>query len=175
MTASGWRLGVDIGGTFTDFAAIDERCGTLHIHKQLTTPHDPSESVLSGIPVLLRKAGVDIAEIDTIMHGTTLVSNALIERKGARTAMLVTAGFTDVLDIALERRYDMYDLRARYPAPLVPRRLRVEVEERIAADGRVTVPLDASALVSAVAQLIREDGIESLAVCFLNAPRQPNA
>ena len=173
MTASGWRLGVDIGGTFTDFAVIDQGCGTLHIHKQLTTPHDPSESVLSGIPVLLHKAGVDIAEIDTIVHGTTLVANALIERKGARTAMLVTAGFADVLDIALERRYDMYDLRARYPAPLVPRGLRVEVEERITADGRVTVPLDARALVNAVARLVREDEIESLAVCFLNSPVNP--
>ena len=169
MTASGWRLGVDIGGTFTDFAVFDQRCGTLHIHKQLTTPRDPSESVLSGIPMLLGKVGIDIAEIDTIVHGTTLVANALIERKGAKTAMLVTAGFADVLDIALERRYDMYDLRARYPAPLVPRRLRIEVEERIGADGRVKVPLDAPALGGAVDRLV-SDGIESLAVCFLNSP-----
>ena len=173
MTSSGWRLGIDIGGTFTDFAVYDRRCGSVHIHKQLTTPHDPSESVLSGIPILLHKAGVDIAEVDTIVHGTTLVANALIERKGARTAMLVTAGFADILDIALERRYDMYDLRASYPAPLVPRRLRVEVEERIDADGRVSIPLDPDALTSAVAHLVRDEEIEALAVCFLNSPINP--
>ena len=173
MTKGHWRLGVDIGGTFTDFAVFDRRRGKLHIHKQLTTPADPSESVLSGIPVLLGEAGIGIAEIDTIVHGTTLVANALIERRGARTAMLVTAGFADILDIALERRYDMYDLRARYPAPLVPRRLRIEVGERIGADGSVTVPLDPDALAGAVARLVVDENIEALAVCFLNSPVNP--
>ena len=173
MTKGDWRLGIDIGGTFTDFAAFDQRRGKLHIHKQLTTPGDPSESVLSGIPVLLGEAGIGIAEIDSIVHGTTLVANALIERKGARTTMLVTAGFADILDIALERRYDMYDLRARYPAPLVPRRLRIEVGERIGADGRVTVPLDPDALASAVARLVADEDIEAVAVCFLNSPVNP--
>ena len=100
-----YRIGVDIGGTFTDFALLDEGSGALAIHKQLTTPDDPARAVVEGVPALLRKAGVAMSAVGTLVHGTTLVTNALIERKGAVTGMLVTRGFADALDIAKERRY----------------------------------------------------------------------
>ena len=119
-----FRIGIDIGGTFTDFAIMEEATGRLWIHKQLTTPDDPSAAVLDGLGHLLAKAGVSIGAVGTIVHGSTLVTNAVIERRGCRTGMLVTKGFRDVLDIAMERRYDVYDLRLRFPAPIVPRALR---------------------------------------------------
>jgi N-methylhydantoinase A len=162
------RVGVDIGGTFTDFALLDAG-GRLVVHKQLTTPGDPAEAVLTGLPVLLERAGLAAGDVTTLVHGTTLVTNALIERKGARTGMLVTAGFADVLDIAMERRYDMYDLRITYPEPLVPRRLRAEVIERIGPEGRILTPLDEASLRAGLERLVAE-GIESLAICFLNSP-----
>ena len=104
------RIGVDIGGTFTDFALVDDETGDLSTHKQLTTPADPSVSVLTGMADLLRHAGVGIADVTTVSHGTTLVTNAVIERRGAKTGMLVTRGFRDVLDIAMERRYDLFGI-----------------------------------------------------------------
>ena len=162
------RVGIDIGGTFTDFALLDQ-AGRLVVHKQLTTPDDPAEAVLAGLPILLEHAGVTAADISTLVHGTTLVTNALIERKGARTGMLVTEGFADVLDIAMERRYDMYDLRITYPEPLVPRRLRAEVTGRIGPNGTVLTPLDEASVRAGVERLVA-DGIESLAICFLNSP-----
>jgi N-methylhydantoinase A len=164
-----WRLGIDIGGTFTDFAALDEASGRLVVHKQLTTPDDPARAVLDGIPVLLDKAGAAIGDVATLVHGTTLVTNALIERRGATTAMVVTEGFGDLLDIAKERRYDMFDLRIAYPPPLVPRRLRLEVEERIEASGAVAQPVDAEAVADRIAEMADAEGITAVAVCLLNA------
>ncbi|MEQ9664416.1 MAG: hydantoinase/oxoprolinase family protein [Phycisphaerales bacterium] len=164
-----WRVGIDIGGTFTDFAALDEESGRLVVHKQLTTPRDPSESVISGLPLLLAKAGVAMAAVGTVVHGTTLVTNALIERRGARTAMICTAGFGDLLDIAKERRYDMYDLRIAYPDPLVPRALRLEVAERIGPDGDVFEALDTDAVRDGLRRLAARQAVESVAVCLLNS------
>ena len=115
-----YRIGVDIGGTFTDFALFDERTGGMAIHKLLTTPKDPSLAVIEGIGALLEREKVSIADVSDVIHGTTLVTNAVIERKGAVVGMLVTKGFRDVLDIALERRYDLFDLRLRFPPPIVP-------------------------------------------------------
>jgi N-methylhydantoinase A len=167
------RVGVDIGGTFTDFALVDDRDGRLVVHKQLTTPDDPARAVLEGLPVLLAKAGTVIEAVEALVHGTTLVTNAVIERKGARTGMLVTRGFSDVLDIAAERRYDMYDLRITYPEPLVPRALRVEIDERMDARGRPLRPVDPEEVQAAVRHLVLTHGIESLSVCFLNSPANP--
>ena len=126
-----YRIGVDIGGTFTDFALFDEEGAEMVIHKRLTTPADPSEAVLAGMPALLAQASVAIEAVEAISHGTTLVTNAVIERKGALTGMLVTEGFRDILDMGLEQRYDLFDLRLRFPEPLVPRALRREVAERV--------------------------------------------
>ena len=168
-----YRLGVDIGGTFTDFALLEDATGRLVIHKQLTSPDDPSAAALAGVPVLLDRAGVAIGDVDTVVHGTTLVTNALIERRGAVTGMVCTAGFADVLDIAMERRYDMYDLRIAYPRPLVPRGLRIEVDERVGADGAVRKPVDPVAVTAAVRRLVDSAGIQALAVCLLNAYANP--
>jgi N-methylhydantoinase A len=168
-----WHIGVDIGGTFTDFALLNKATGRIWVHKLLTTPNDPATAVLDGIPRILAKAGAALEEVSAILHGTTLVTNALIERKGARIGMLVTAGFGDVLDIGRELRYDMFDLRQRFPDPLVPRRLRVEVQERVRYDGTVEMPLDLGAVRAAIAELIERDRIETLAVCLLHAYANP--
>jgi len=167
-----YRVGIDIGGTFTDFALLAEGDGRLFIHKQLTTPEDPAQSVLSGVPRLLEKASVSPGEIDAVVHGTTLVTNAVIERRGAKTAMLVTAGFGDMLDIARERRYDMYDLTITYPAPLVPRALRREIDERMGPDGVPRTPIEREDIIAALQDLV-DQGVGAVAVCFLNSPANP--
>ena len=169
------RVGVDIGGTFTDFALLSAD-GDLVIDKRLTTPTDPAIAVLEGLPALLANAKQQPRDVGTVIHGTTLVTNALIERRGARTATLCTRGFADVFDIARERRYDMYDLRIRYPEPLVARRCRVEIDERIGARGQVVTPVDLDQVRQRLEQLVAE-GIEAVAVCFLNSPgqRRPRA
>ena len=169
-----WRVGIDVGGTFTDFALVNDATGTLSIHKQLTTPHDPSECVLAGLGTLLEQAGVPVSDIGTIAHGTTLVTNAVIERRGARTGMLVTRGFRDVLDIAMEQRYDLFDLRITFADPVVPRDSRLEIDERIMFDGTVETPLDPAQVEAAARRLVTEQGIEALAICFLHAWADPS-
>jgi N-methylhydantoinase A len=167
-----YRLGVDIGGTFTDFALFDARGAKMSVHKRLTTPHDPSEAVTEGIDVLLQRDGVAIADVSDVVHGTTLVTNAVIERNGAVTGMLATAGFSDILDMGFERRYDLFDLRVKYPPPLVPRRLRLEVAERVRFDGSVETALDEAA-VKVAAKRFQELGVAAVAVCFLHAYANP--
>jgi len=168
-----YRIGVDIGGTFTDFALFDEASGAMSIHKQLTTPHDPSEAVIEGIGALLSAAKVSLTEVAEVAHGTTLVTNAVIERKGAVTGMLATAGFSDVPDMGLEQRYDLFDLRLKFPAPLVPRRLRREVKERVMYDGSVEQPLDEAGARAAIEELVRKHEIKALAVCLLHSYANP--
>lgn len=167
-----YRIGVDIGGTFTDFALYDARGSKMAIYKCLTTPRDPSEAVLDGVKALIARENVGIADVTDVIHGTTLVTNAVIERKGAVTGMLVTAGFGDIMDMGFERRYDLFDLRIKYPAPLVPRRLRIEVPERVRFDGTVEMPLDEAA-VRASAARFKELGVEAVAICFLHAYAHP--
>jgi N-methylhydantoinase A len=125
--------------------------------------------VVEGVRALAADTGISIAEVATLVHGTTLVTNALIERRGAPTAMLVTAGFRDTLDIGMERRYDLFDLRIRFPAPLVPRHLRFEVGERIAHDGTVRAAPDFAPLEATLAAAVAAEGVESVAVCFLHS------
>jgi len=167
-----YRLAVDIGGTFTDLVLLDEASGALHGHKILTTPRAPEEAALRGLRELCARARITPAQITTLIHATTLVTNALIERKGAATALLTTAGFRDTLEMGKEQRYDIYDLFLKYPDPLVPRRWRVGVRERITRDGEVRVPLDVPAVRRTVANLVRQ-GVEAVAVCFLHAYRNP--
>ena len=112
-----YHLGIDIGGTFTDFVLVEERDGHLSTYKQLTTPDDPSRAVLQGITTILADNKVDIASVIRVTHGTTLVTNAIIERRGGPTGMLVTAGMTDILDMARETRYDLFDLNLAFPEP----------------------------------------------------------
>ena len=169
-----YRIGIDIGGTFTDFAMIDEQSGVARLEKLLTTPSDPSLAVLDGVDKLLHSAGADIGEVSAIVHGSTLVTNAVIERKGTPTGMLVTKGFSDVLDIALERRYDLYDLRLRFPEPLVERACRVEIEERMRDDGSALQAPDLAQVKRSVQALVRDHAVQGIAVCFLHSFTNPD-
>jgi 5-oxoprolinase (ATP-hydrolysing)/N-methylhydantoinase A len=171
-TTSRYRIGFDIGGTFTDFILLDTERSEIRLHKCLTTPHDPSVGALQGLTELLQAAGLTLADIGDLVHGTTLVTNALIERSGARLGLITTSGFRDLLEMGTEQRYDIYDLFLQFPDPLVPRRHRLEVAERMDRDGNVLTPLDAAEL-RAVAQRLVADGIEAIAICFLHAYRNP--
>jgi N-methylhydantoinase A/oxoprolinase/acetone carboxylase beta subunit len=164
----GYRLGVDIGGTFTDFVLEEVGTGRLHLAKTLTTPGDPSDAVMAGLAELLARSGVAAAAISQIVHGTTLGTNAVIERTGARTGLLTTEGFRDVLAIGREARYDYYDLQLELPQTLVPRPLRLGVAERMDRDGKVVAALDREQLAAAVAAL-RQAGVASIAICYLHA------
>ena len=166
------RIGVDIGGTFTDLVWVDDATGAVQVGKLLTTPKDPSQAVEQGVVTVLNDAGSLAADVRSLIHGTTLATNALIERKGARTGLLTTAGFRDAVEIGREGRYDMYDLFIDQPSPLVPRHLRLEVSERMLADGRVLTPLDPASARAAIERL-RGAGVEALAICLLHAYRNP--
>ena len=166
------RIGLDIGGTFTDLVLADPRTGGLRLHKRLTTPEDPATGALDGLAAIVASHGVGLSDIGEIVHGTTLVTNAVIERKGAKLGLITTVGFRDVLEAGTEQRYDIYDLFLTYPKPLVPRRRRLEVAERIDRDGRVVTALDADG-VRRAALALRDAGADAIAICFLNAYREP--
>jgi N-methylhydantoinase A len=167
-----YRLGCDIGGTFTDFVLVNDETGEFQINKCLTTPGDPSDAVEQGIQELLGRSPGFMPNIEEIIHGTTLVINAIIERKGAKTGLITTRGFRDVLELGRELRYDAYDIFAEYPLPLVPRSLRQEVTERITVDGRVIKALDPAEVRRVLSGLL-ELGIESLAICLINSYENP--
>jgi N-methylhydantoinase A len=164
------RLAVDIGGTFTDLVLQTPR-GT-HELKLLTTPEAPERAVLDGARAILAQAGCAPAEVGLVVHGTTLATNALIERKGAPTALLTTEGFRDSVEMAYEHRFEQYDLSMQRPEPLVPRDLRLGVRERIAADGSVLLPLDEDGLRATARGLVAR-GIRAVAVCFLHSFTNP--
>lgn len=165
------RLGVDIGGTFTD-VALETAEGRLTA-KILTTPQAPEEGVLAALRSVLAKAGVEPGQVKLIVHGTTLATNALIERKGASTALLTTEGFRDVLEIRHENRFEQYDINIDLPPPLVPRRLRLPIRERVDAHGEVLVPLDESSVTRAV-EAIAAQQVEAVAVGFLHSFTNPD-
>jgi N-methylhydantoinase A len=167
-----YRVGIDIGGTFTDLVLIDDETGKRGVGKVLTTTEDPSEAVENGLVELLSQEDVAPDELRTIIHGTTLVTNALIERKGATTALLTTEGFRDAVAIGTEHRYDMYDVFIEKPEPLVPRSLRYGVRERSLDDGSVMVELDEEQIRSVVAELGGRE-VQAVAVSFLHSFRNP--
>ncbi len=160
------RLAVDIGGTFTDLAL--EQGGRRTTTKVLTTPSAPEQGVMEGFRTIIAAAGVVPGDIELIIHGTTLATNAVIERKGARTALITTEGFRDVIAMGNESRYDQYDLNIVLPEPLVPRYLRLPVPERLDNTGAVLRPLDEAA-VHALIPLLQREGVESIAVGLLHA------
>ena len=166
----GYRIGVDIGGTFTDVVMLDPATGRLANEKVLTTPDDPAEGVLNGVQRILANESAAPGDVQSIIHGTTLVANALIERKGVRTALVTTEGFRDVLEIGRELRYSIYDLFIDMPEPLVPRVLRFEVAERMTNDGTPLQAPDATE-VRALAGRLREAKVEAVAVVFLHSFR----
>ena len=165
-------MGIDVGGTFTDIVVCDMATGGQASHKELTTHADPSRGVMVGIDRLLAEGGFAAAEIGRVVHATTLFSNALIERKGAPTGLITTKGFRDTLEIGRERKYELYDIKIVKPAPLVPRRWRLEVPERMAVDGSVRLALDERAVLEAASQLTAE-GVTSLAIVFLHSYANP--
>jgi N-methylhydantoinase A len=164
------RLAVDIGGTFTD-VVLEMPDRTLSA-KLLTTHTAPDEAVIVGTQAILRDAGIDAASLDLVIHGTTLATNALIERKGARSALVTTAGFRDSLEIAYEHRFEQYDLYMERPEPLISRDLRLEVPERLAADGSVLLELDTAAL-EQLAPVLQQNEIQALAISFLHSYINP--
>jgi N-methylhydantoinase A len=155
------RIGIDIGGTFTDFVIINSDNQQVETFKILSTPHDPSEAVLAGLSQI-ETHGISLS----IIHGSTVATNALLERKGARTALVATQGFGDVIQIGRQNRPELYDLVVRLPSPLVPEELRFEVEERVSAEGEILVKLLPEA-VDELVNKIQQAGVESVALCLL--------
>jgi N-methylhydantoinase A len=172
-TTASARVGVDVGGTFTDLVLHDPVRNIVRTGKLLTTPDDPSEAILAGIARILREADLQPQDVHSVIHGTTLVTNTIIERTGAKVGLLCTDGFRDSIEIGRETRYDLYDLFLETPALLVPRALRLEIPERIAADGRVLTPLDEAAVAAAAKQLVEAEGVEAIAVGFLHSYHAP--
>ena len=173
MTApTRFRIGLDVGGTFTDLFMRDEESGAIFHHKLPSTPHQPDIAPLAGIEALLAKANATGSDIAFIGLGTTVATNALLERKGARTALITTEGFRDLLEIARQKRPDTFNLHISKPEPLIPRHLRREARERVAYDGEVLIPLERKAL-SAEIEALRRAGATSVAICFLNAYANP--
>jgi N-methylhydantoinase A len=164
------RLAIDVGGTFTD--VVLDRSGQQLTTKVLTTHDAPERGVIAGVQAALNGAGVRPDDIGFIIHGTTLATNALIERKGARTALLTTEGFRDTIELGTESRFDQYDVNLVKQAPLVPRNWRIPIVERVAADGEILCPLDEASALGAIGRL-RAESIESVAVAFLHSYVQP--
>ncbi len=160
-----YLAGADVGGTFTDLALYDAQTRTLTLNKLLTTPDDPARAILEGLAAMAARAG-------QVVHGTTLVTNALIERRGAPVGLITTEGYRDVLEIGNELRYDTFDLTLERPSPLVPRPLRKTVKERIGARGDIVLPLDEDG-VRAAARELADAGVRSLAIAFFNSYRNP--
>lgn len=172
MKQQTYRVGVDIGGTFTDIFLLSEEGGEVAIGKVLTTPRNPAEAVVNGLRALWHEQGIAPAVVTHLVHGTTLITNAIIERKGAKTGLITTKGFRDALEIGRERRYDIYDISLENPEPLVSRFLRREVNERLDNTGRVVTPLNPDEALEVIRGLVA-DGIEALAVCLLHSFRNP--
>lgn len=163
-----WRVGIDSGGTFTDVCLIDDATGQLAVWKVPSTPDDPSRGIAEGLIQALSRQDVPAEAVGYFGHGTTVATNALIQGRGAKTGLITTDGFRDLLEIGRQKRPDLYDLQADKPPTLVPRDLRLEVPERVRHDGTVEVPLDAPAFRRAVRRL-RDAGVHAVAVCFLYA------
>jgi N-methylhydantoinase A len=172
MSTHRLSLGIDIGGTFTDIVAYEHTSARFHTHKALTTPDDPSQGVISGARHLFATAQLSYAAVERVVHATTLFTNALIERRGAATGLITTEGFRDSLELRRENKYELYDLFIELPRPLVRRALRLEVRERMLADGSIELPLDEAQLRARVRELVSA-GVESIAIVFLHAYANP--
>lgn len=172
MSNATYRLGCDIGGTFTDFVLVNNQTGEFTTNKCLTTPSDPSDAIEQGVRELGEQLPGFLDNVDEIIHGTTLVINAIIERKGARTGLITTKGFRDILELGREKRYDAYDIFSEYPEPIVPRYDRTEIDERIRFDGKILKEVDEQEVLQ-ILEKFKKDGIRSIAVCFINSYENP--
>ena len=165
-------VGIEVGGTFTDLIAVLDD-GRAVIHKTPSTPDDPSRAAISGFKELLQRLGAKGGDVSELLHGSTIVANSLIQRRGAKVALLTTAGFRDVLFIQRQDKSVVYDMFYQKPAPLISRDMVSDVPERIAANGDIVTPLDEAAVIEKVDRLVREQGVESIAVCLLHAYANP--
>lgn len=172
MTPASLHLAADIGGTFTDFVVYDEKSGNLSTFKVFTTYPDRSEGLLEGVRRALTEHGATYSDIASFSHGSTIATNVLVEMRGARCGLITTAGFRDLLELRRQKRPHLYDLQADKPEPLIPRRLRLEVVERMLFDGSVRVPLNEDQVAAAAAELV-EAGVEAVAIVFLNSYANP--
>jgi N-methylhydantoinase A len=161
-----WRIGVDSGGTFTDICLFDDATGSVAVWKVASTPDDPSLGIAAGVAQGLERVGAAAASVGYFGHGTTVATNALIQNRGARTGLITTDGFRDLLEIGRQKRPDLYDIHVAKPPVLVSRDRRLEVPERVRYDGSVEVPLDTDAVRAAV-RLLRREGVAAVAICFL--------
>ena len=160
MPESPRRLSIDVGGTFTDVVLVDDVEGGVWFAKVLSTPGDPSVGSLAGALEILQRTGLPASAIADVIHATTVATNAVLEGKGARTGLITTRGFRDILEMGQEARYDIYDLGIKMPPPLVPRRRRLEINERITFEGDVVTPLDEKEVAEIISYLVEECGIE---------------
>lgn len=171
-----WIVGCDVGGTFTDFCAKEISSGKTVVHKRPSTPDDPSRAILSGLGELTKLHGIEPSTISRFAHGTTVATNALLQRKGAHVAVVTTRGFRDLLEIGRQARPLIYDLQVDAPPALADRQLRFEIDERIGPDGKVIRPLTDQAIDALIAAIKAEEGIEAIAVClifsFLNSDHE---
>ncbi|NDW05998.1 hydantoinase/oxoprolinase family protein [Jiella pacifica] len=166
MQADDWLVGVDVGGTFTDFYAFDRASGTIALHKTSSTPDNAADAIVSGLRELAEKTGFPLQAVRSLAHGTTVATNALIQRRGARVAVVTTENFRDLVEIGRQIRPKLYDLKTDHPMPLAPREMRFEVRERVGAAGEVVTPLD-EASVDAVIEKLKACKAEAVAIAFL--------
>ncbi|MGH6620337.1 MAG: hydantoinase/oxoprolinase family protein [Alphaproteobacteria bacterium] len=167
------RIGVDVGGTFTDFTVFDAMRGRVHYHKVASTPANPADAIRTGLGQLLQRYEIDPRDVHFLGHGTTVATNMVLERKGAKTGLITTRGFRDVLEIGRQTRPNLYDYTERSPSPLAARQDRHEVNERVLADGAVETPLDEADVLAAI-RALKASGVECVAICFLHSYRQPD-
>ena len=172
MTKPTHSLSIDIGGTFTDFTLLNIESGELNVHKVLTDPENPTTALMRGVSELIETVGITASALQVVVHSTTLATNAIIERKGAKIALLTTEGFRDVLEMRREQIYDMHDLHARYPDPIVPRSLRAEISERTDRDGNAFQAPNAEQSAAIVEGLINQ-GVEAVAISLLHSYKNP--
>ncbi len=167
-----WVIGVDVGGTFTDFFAVDPASGEQARYKRPSTPDDPGRAILCGLEEMASRSALELAEAERVAHGTTVATNALIQRKGGKVTLVTTKGFRDLLEIGRQVRPHMYDLQRDAPAPLVPEERRLEIAERITAGGRIVQPLEADEIARMV-EAVRASGADACAICLLFAFESP--
>ena len=168
-----WRIGVDVGGTFTDFTLFEEKKNDLFNFKTPSTPAEPAEAVETGLIYLIKKYSIDPSTIQYLGHGTTVALNMLLERRAKPIGLITTKGFRDVLEIGRQTRPNLYNYEIKRPEPLAKRSHRVEIPERIDADGMVTLPLDHEEVEQAALKFMR-DGIDAIAICFLHSYKNAN-
>ena len=161
-----WRIGVDIGGTFTDVALVDERTGRIGVAKVQTTPADFGQGVLDGLKLVMAKYQIEADNVGLLAHATTIVTNAILEEKGAPAALIMSRGFRDILELRRSARPDLYDLFQDGPRILIPRRNRMEITERIGADGSIVTPL-AETEIEGLIEAIRSSDVKAIAVSLM--------